>query len=91
MFDARVERYASRDRFADAVLGLLSLSERTCAIAAIPGEQADVSAECPIGLFLLGLISLRYTLRARLACSPSGGTEAAPSDAEGLGPEGLLR
>jgi hypothetical protein len=68
VLDAQVNDFAARARFADAVLGLLSVTEQVRALAAAPATNprptgADAAA---IADFLLGVISAGRTLRATL-------------------------
>jgi hypothetical protein len=71
VFDARLESYESRDRFAEAVLGLLSLAEHTRALALVPRQTPGRAEPSAVADLFLGLISLGYTTRALLGCAPA--------------------
>ena len=69
MLDVQLDDFAARRRFADAVLGLLSVTERVRAVARTtstnqPPTGPDAAA---ITDFLLGIVSAGRTLRATLA------------------------
>lgn len=69
MLDAQLDDFAARRRFADAVLGLLSVTERVRALARRPStNQAPAGPDATaIADFLLGIISAGRTLHATLA------------------------
>jgi hypothetical protein len=76
VLDARIESFASRERFAHAVLGLLSFTERTRALALAPRATPGRAPDGPVTDFLLGLISLGYSLRATIGCAPGTGASS---------------
>jgi hypothetical protein len=87
----QVDDFAARRRFADAVLGLLSLTERVRTLAATPGaNQPPTGAHAAaVTNFFLGIISVGRTLRATL-----GGVRAEPDEGEpgsSTGPEAADR
>lgn len=77
MLDARTQDFASRERFVDAVLGLLSLTETVRALATHAPHPPAPRTTSDDGLadFLLGLVSVGRSLRATLDLA---GTAAAP-------------
>jgi hypothetical protein len=85
----RLEAYPSRERFADLILGLLSMSGRVAAVASIPradGREAvrDARAELFADLFL-GAISLGRTVGATLTCEAAAAARAEPAPAADRG------
>ena len=68
MIDRQLEDFASRDRFADAVLGLLSATERVRVLAGIRATRPvpATPAAGAIADVLLGMISVGRSLRATL-------------------------
>ena len=93
MLGDQLDDYAGRDRFAAAILGALSLSDRIAALATLPRADGGVAAESAFAHFLLGVVSVGRTLRATVSCD---GRPAAPDDGAGATdrpstPAGMLR
>ena len=57
MLGDRLEGYAGRNRFAAAILGALSLSDRVTALATLARADGGVAAESALAHFLLGVVS----------------------------------
>jgi hypothetical protein len=90
----QLEDFAGRDRFAAAILGALSLSDRVAVLATLPRADGGVAAESALAHFLLGVVSVGRTLRATLSCDDRAA--AAPADGGGAParpstPSGMLR
>ena len=68
MLGDQLEDYTGRDRFAAAILGALSLSDRVAALATVARADGGVAAESALAHFLLGVVSVGRTLRATLSC-----------------------
>jgi hypothetical protein len=80
MLDAQLEDFAARRRFADAVLGLVSVTERTRALARRPSPNPKPAGPDAAAVtdFLLGIISAGRTLRATLSAARADVRDAKP-------------
>jgi hypothetical protein len=92
----QIEDFSSTERFADMVLGLLSVGQRVAAVAALPRSDGAAGTDGPLADFFLGLISASRTLASHVSCdaaapTPMGfGGEPAAQDVTSDHP-GLLR
>ncbi len=78
MLGDQLDDFAGRDRFAAAILGALSLSDRVAVLAMVPRADGGLAAESALAHFLLGVVSVGRTLRATLSCHDRAA--AAPAD-----------
>jgi hypothetical protein len=89
---AQLEGYAGRERLAEMVLGLISLGDRLAALARVPRVDGGSAGGGPLIEVLLGLLSVRRTLRQALGVVPGDGPdeprEPAPPPAL---PRGMMR
>jgi hypothetical protein len=93
----RIDDFSSRDRFAAFVLGILGASERVAAVAPLPPSHGGAAPDGLFADFFLGIISVRRTLAAHLACDAEIGDRFGASDdptrvqSPGADHSGLLR
>ena len=92
MLDTQIEDFASRARFVDAVLGLLSVTESVRALAEVPrgSKGGGRLADGPLVEVLLGIVSVGRSLRATLGLAgspPARELEPDPGDATNTGPK----
>jgi hypothetical protein len=87
---AQLEDYAGRGRFGEAVLGVISLSDRIATVAAWQRTDGAVAPESSLVAFFLGVMCLGRTLRATVTCDDPGPTAGAvvtplqPSNGSGI-------
>jgi hypothetical protein len=103
VLDEQTQAFVGGERVTDMVLGLAASCERIAALlrprradaSATPNSSAAPSADEPLALAILGVLSLRRSLWAALAlAAPAAATTATPAPASGTAPpppSGLMR
>ena len=81
MLDERLPAFDGQDRLIDMVVGLLSWGDRIARLALIPRVDAGRCTDGPGVDFLLGVLSLRRTLRAVLSTADRAATGSSTADA----------
>jgi hypothetical protein len=91
MLGDQLEEFSGRDGFAHMLVGIVGLTERVAAVAAIPRSDGGVCADGPLAYLLLGVISAGLTLRAALLCDQTvAGSESKPEGAGSAGEPGTI-
>jgi hypothetical protein len=79
----QLAEFPERERFAQAVLGLLALADRIAQTLELTRADGGRSPDGPLSDVILGAVSVRRTLRAVIA---TGGELSAPPQAPPLDP-----